>query len=84
MIGFASRDVQAQREKMLKEIKISKTAPTQRPRKLFASHCPHTLPMLGDKVIGAPKINPDIGQVVSNPDNADEKYIRYPIFSLIH
>ena len=41
-------------------------------------NCPHILPMSGDTVIGAPKLNPDIGQVVYNPKNADDKFIRYP------
>ena len=63
----------------VREMNSSKTTHTQCPRKPNALNCPHILPMSGDTVIGAPKINPDIGQVVYNPKNADDKFIRYPI-----
>ena len=41
-------------------------------------YCTHILPMSGGHVAGAPKINPDIGQVVVNPQNKQQKFIRYP------
>lgn len=43
----------------------------------FPSICPHILPMERDQVIGAPKINPNIGQVVLNPNNEHTKFLRY-------
>ena len=39
--------------------------------------CPHILPMSGGHVAGAPKINPDIGQVVFKAHNKQQKFIRY-------
>ena len=38
--------------------------------------CPHTLPILKGQVIGASKINPEIGMVVFNPQNPRVKFIR--------
>ena len=38
--------------------------------------CQHILPLLKGQVIGAHKINPEIGQVVFNPQNAQKKYLR--------
>ena len=69
-------DVRVREENMSKEIESSKTASSQRPKKPYALNCSHMLPMSGDKVIGAPKINPDIGQVVYNPKNTNEKFVR--------
>ena len=48
--------------------------------KTFVSNkasCPHLLPMLRGHVIGAPKINPEVGQVVFNPQNGQQKFLRY-------
>ena len=38
--------------------------------------CQHILPLLKGQVIGANKINPEIGQVVFHPQNAQKKYLR--------
>ena len=48
-----------------------------RQSKLFPESCPHLLPMKIFHVIGAPKINPEIGQVVFNPQNDQQKFIRF-------
>ena len=69
-------DVRVREENMSKDIDTSKTAHSQRPQKPYALNCPHILPMSGDKVIGAPKINTNIGQVVYNPKNTNEKFVR--------
>ena len=45
--------------------------------KASPANCPHILPMLRGYVIGAPKINPEVGQVVFNPQNDQQKFIRY-------
>ena len=42
----------------------------------LSTTCPHLLPLLGGQVIGATKINPDLGQVVSDPHNPEKKFIR--------
>ena len=46
----------------------------------ISAGCPHILPLLGDQVVGAPKINPQLGKVVSDPRNVNRKFIRYFIF----
>ena len=74
---FGSTDVRVRQENMSNDIKTSKTKPSQMPWKPQALTCPHILPMSGNKVIGAPMINTDIGQVVYSPKNTKEKFIRY-------
>ena len=44
--------------------------------KSLSASCPHILPLLKHQVIGAPKINSEIGQVVFDPQNKDKKFIR--------
>ena len=45
------------------------------------THCPHTLPIRYDEssmmhVIGAPKINPDIGKIIFDRKRKNMKYIK--------
>ena len=44
-------------------------------------HCAHKLPIIYDKfdkmhVIGWPKINPEVGNLISDPKRKNMKYIR--------
>ena len=56
--------------------KYSKTEEGRRGSKSLSASCPHILPLLKNKVIGAPKINSEIGQMIFDPQNKHKKFIR--------
>ena len=43
----------------------------------FPANCSHVLPMLRGHVIGAPKLNPELGKVVFDPQNNQQQFIRF-------
>ena len=69
--------------KELKDIIKPKTATKNQRNSLISMHahhqatCPHVLPLFGDEVLGAPKVNSEIGQVVFDPKNRADRYLRY-------
>ena len=69
--------------KELKDIVNPKAAAKSQRNPLISKHvhhqanCPHVLPLFGDEVLGAPLINPELGQVVFDPKNRHDRYLRY-------
>ena len=45
------------------------------------THCPHVLPIRSDLsgiyALGSPKINPEVGNIITDPKRKHLKYIKY-------
>ena len=54
---------------------------------LLGKGCPHSLPLHGESgvdlhVLGAPKINPELGRIIFKPNNNKCKFIRYNFLNI--